>query len=166
MPRRYGSIRAPAERPNGLSAVMEASTKRRYKEFGAGRLADYNPGIVDHRQNFDAPLMSAGVFGVHRRRARDFRVTLLLERGSAYQDIRGVMIDGEAEISKGLDATIDTMIEAMGRTDNELPAVVSPPEKAKMQMAGERALVRLRPQRLLSWNRGKPPISKTVAGLK
>ena len=54
---------------------------------------------------------------------RDPRVTLLVETGQAYSELRGVMIEGEAEITTDLDETVATMVEANARTGSPLPDV-------------------------------------------
>ena len=97
---------------------------------------------------------------------RDPQVALLIESGSAYDELRGVMIQGRAELSRDLDATVDTMIEAMQTTDNEMPPASSLPEEVKRKMAGKRVLVRVRPERFISWDHGKLSKGETPAGLK
>lgn len=96
---------------------------------------------------------------------RDNRVTLLVETGSAYDELAGVMIEGEAEIAHDLDATVDTMVEAMGKTENALPPASELPDDVKRQMAGKRVLIRVRPKRFLSWDHQKLPGSKTPTAL-
>jgi PPOX class probable F420-dependent enzyme len=96
---------------------------------------------------------------------RDPRVTLLVESGSAYSELRGVMLEGRAELVKDLDATVATMIEATRGTGNQLPDVASIPQAVKEKMAGRRVLVRVRPERVVSWDHGKLPSEKTPAGL-
>lgn len=96
---------------------------------------------------------------------RDPRVTLLVESGSAYDELAGVMVEGEAEIVTDLDATVDTMIEAMGKTENALPPASELPTEVKQQMAGKRVLIRVRPKRFLSWDHQKLPSSKTPSAL-
>lgn len=96
---------------------------------------------------------------------RDPRVTLLVESGSAYDELAGVMVEGEAEIVTDLDATVDTMIEAMGKTENALPPASELPTAVKQQMAGKRVLIRVRPKRFLSWDHQKLPSSKTPSAL-
>lgn len=97
---------------------------------------------------------------------RDSRVTLLVESGSAYDELQGVMIEGEAEIVRDeLDATVDTMVEAMGKTENPLPPASDLPLEVKQQMAGKRVLIRVRPKRFLSWDHGKLPRAKTPKSL-
>jgi len=95
---------------------------------------------------------------------RDPRVTLLVERGSAYAELRGVMIEGRAEISKDLDATVATMIEATAATGSPLPDPGAIPQAMKERMAGKRVLVRVRPERVVSWDHGKLPEGKAPSG--
>jgi PPOX class probable F420-dependent enzyme len=97
---------------------------------------------------------------------RDPRVTLLIETGRAYDELRGVMIEGRATISSDLDRTVATMIKANATTGSPLPDVASIPEDMKKKMAGKRVLLSVRPQRFVSWDHGKLPRSKTPGALK
>ena len=97
---------------------------------------------------------------------RDPKVTLLVESGSSYDEIQGVMIEGRAELSTDLDATVDTMVEAMGRTANELPPASQLPVEVKKKMAGKRVLVRVTPERFISWDHGKLNANETPKGLQ
>ncbi len=97
---------------------------------------------------------------------RNPKVTLLLESGSDYDQLKGVMIEARAEISKDLDATVDTMVEAMGRTANEMPPASSLPEDVKKKMAGKRVLIRVIPERFITWDHGKLASNETPNGLK
>jgi hypothetical protein len=76
------------------------------------------------------------------------------------------MIEGEAEITKDLDATVATMIEATDKTESQLSAAASLPEDTKQQMAGKRVLIRVRPKRFTSWDHGKLPSSKMPPSLE
>lgn len=96
---------------------------------------------------------------------RDPRVTLLVETGSAYNELRGVMIEGDAEIETDLDETVATMVEANARTGSPLPDVTQIPDDVKQKMAGKRVLMRITPRRFVSWDHGKLPSSKTPSAL-
>jgi PPOX class probable F420-dependent enzyme len=96
---------------------------------------------------------------------RDPRVTLLVETGSAYSELRGVMIEGDAMITHDLDETVATMVEANARTGSPLPDVSQIPEDVKQKMAGKRVLLKVKPRRFVSWDHGKLPSSKTPAAL-
>ena len=97
---------------------------------------------------------------------RDPRVTLLVETGHAYSELRGVMIEGDAEITTDLDETVATMVEANAGTGSPLPDVSQIPEDVKVKMAGKRVLMKVKPKRFVSWDHGKLPSSKTPDGLK
>jgi len=97
---------------------------------------------------------------------RDPRVTLLVESGHAYSELQGVMIEGRAEIVKDLELTVATMIEANARTGSPLPDIELIPDDVKRKMAGKRVLLRIQPERFVSWDHGKLPSSKTPDAMK
>lgn len=97
---------------------------------------------------------------------RDPRVTLLVETGTAYSELRGVMIEGSASISTNTERTVATMVEANAVTGSPLPDVDQIPDDVKQRMAGKRVLVSVKPDRILSWDHGKLPSSKTPDALK
>ena len=78
---------------------------------------------------------------------RDPKVTLLVETGTAYSELRGVMIEGRAEIARDLEETVATMVEANSVTGSPLPDVAQIPEDVKIRMAGKRVLVKVKPER-------------------
>lgn len=96
---------------------------------------------------------------------RDPKVTLLVETGRAYSDLRGVMIEGIARLETDLDRTVATMIEANAGTGSPLPDIEQIPEDVKRRMAGKRVLVCVEPRRYVSWDHGKLPSGKTPAAL-
>ena len=97
---------------------------------------------------------------------RDPRVTLLVETGRAYSELRGVMIEGDAIITNDLDETVETMVQANASTGSPLPDVSQIPEDVKQKMAGKRVLVKIKPRRFVSWDHGKLPGSKTPDALR
>lgn len=97
---------------------------------------------------------------------RDPKVTLLVETGTAYSELRGVMIEGRAEITTDLEETVATMIQANAVTGSPLPDITQIPEDVKVRMAGKRVLVKVTPERFISWDHGKLPSSKTPDGLR
>ncbi len=97
---------------------------------------------------------------------RDPKVTLLVETGTAYSELRGVMIEGRAEITTDLEETVATMIQANAVTGSPLPDIAQIPEDVKVRMAGKRVLVKVTPERFVSWDHGKLPSSKTPDGLR
>ena len=97
---------------------------------------------------------------------RDPRVTLLIESGDAYSELRGVMIEGHASISTDTERVVATMIEANSDTGSPLPDIELIPDDVKQRMAGKRVLVTIRPERFVSWDHGKLPSGKTPEALK
>ena len=97
---------------------------------------------------------------------RDSKVTLLVETGTAYSELRGVMLEGDAEITTDLEQTVATMVEANAITGSPLPDLESIPHDVKVKMAGKRVLVSVKPTRFVSWDHGKLPSGKTPEGLR
>jgi PPOX class probable F420-dependent enzyme len=97
---------------------------------------------------------------------RDPRVTLLVETGTAYSELQGVMIEGQAAISTNTDRIVATMVEANAVTGSPLPDVEAIPDDVKQRMAGKRVLVSVTPERMVSWDHGKLPGSKTPEALR
>ncbi|OJU81498.1 MAG: pyridoxamine 5'-phosphate oxidase [Solirubrobacterales bacterium 70-9] len=88
-----------------------------------------------------------------RNLERDPRATLLVEAGETYDQLRGVMIEAEAEI----DGDYDTVL-ALGRElgiryggSGEGPEV----EAALDRQARKRVAIRFRPRRVVSWDHRK-----------
>jgi len=96
---------------------------------------------------------------------RDPKVTLLVETGTAYSELRGVMIQGRARIENDIERIVATMIEANAGTGSPLPDIELIPNDVKVRMAGKRVLVCVEPLRFVSWDHGKLPSSKTPAAL-
>jgi len=97
---------------------------------------------------------------------RDPKVTLLVETGTAYSELRGVMLEGDAEITTDLEQTVETMVEANAVTGSPLPDLELIPHDVKVKMAGKRVLVSVKPTRFVSWDHGKLPSNKTPDGLR
>ena len=96
---------------------------------------------------------------------RDPKVTLLVETGTAYSELRGVMIEGKARIETDLERTVATMLEANSGTGSPMPDIEQIPHDVKVRMAGKRVLVCIEPERFVSWDHGKLPSSKTPSAI-
>ncbi len=96
---------------------------------------------------------------------RDPKVALLVETGTAYSELKGVMIEGHASLTTDLERTVATMIEANAVTGSPLPDLDKIPEDVKRRMAAKRVLVTVTPERFVSWDHGKLPSSKTPEAL-
>jgi len=84
---------------------------------------------------------------------RDPRCCLLLEAGLGYQELRGMLIRGRAELHTELEAVLDVLLEVhakhgLGGTDSEVG-------KAMRAQAAKRVLVIVAPERVSSWDHRK-----------
>jgi nitroimidazol reductase NimA-like FMN-containing flavoprotein (pyridoxamine 5'-phosphate oxidase superfamily) len=76
---------------------------------------------------------------------RNPKVTALVESGGSMQDIRGLMVQGDAEVVRDAGQVLELMREAArrrGTADAELP------KEARLGVA----YIRVRPRRFVSWD--------------
>jgi PPOX class probable F420-dependent enzyme len=87
---------------------------------------------------------------------RDPRVSLLVESGTEYQELKGVVIYGRAEIIQDMDVIKDTLLRA---ASNDAPAKGSEGYDAMLQVmsatAAKRVCLQVRPERVVSWDHRK-----------
>ena len=84
---------------------------------------------------------------------RDPRATLLVEAGEAYDQLRGVMVEAEAEVVEGYDAVLDLGRELGGRY---APGAEGPEAEAALaHQAGKRVAIRFHARRVVSWDHRK-----------
>jgi PPOX class probable F420-dependent enzyme len=96
---------------------------------------------------------------------RDPKVTLLVESGEKYEELRGLMIQGTATITEDLDKTVQVMVEATSTPDQQLPDASELDQDLKVAMAGKRLLIRVKPERFVSWDHSKLSAGETPAAL-
>ncbi|MFQ5947816.1 MAG: pyridoxamine 5'-phosphate oxidase family protein [Acidimicrobiia bacterium] len=90
---------------------------------------------------------------------RDPRLTVLIETGEAYAELRGVMIRGTAELTDD----VDYVLEVYGRLAARYPMVRSEPvelsrqalEAAFGRYAAKNTAVAVVPERVTSWDHSK-----------
>ena len=84
---------------------------------------------------------------------RDPRATLLVEAGEAYAQLRGVMVEAEAEVVEDYDAVLDLGRELGGRY---APGAEGPEAEAALaHQAGKRVAIRFHARRVVSWDHRK-----------
>ncbi len=87
---------------------------------------------------------------------RDSRVSLLVEAGREYSELKGVVIYGTAELSEDTDAIIATLEAASQKetveTDAETRAAMY---EGMRKSASKRILIRVTPDRIVSWDHSK-----------
>ncbi len=85
---------------------------------------------------------------------RDPRITVLAEAGSAYDEVRGVSIDGTAEVIRDPHVTMRTL-QLVGARTNGQPRPDPDPDAEPPPVAYKRVTVRIHPQRVRSWDHSK-----------
>ena len=87
---------------------------------------------------------------------RDPRVSLLVESGREYAELRGVVIYGRAEIIEDLDTIKRTLVEASTRGGPPLDEDAREKMMAVMTKTAEkRVCIRIAPERIVSWDHSK-----------
>ena len=84
---------------------------------------------------------------------RDPRITAMLETGQAYEELRGLVIRGTAELVTDVQTTA-TVMSVVANKYRGLPIPTETPEAA-MPAATKRVTVRIRPERMHSWDHTK-----------
>ena len=87
---------------------------------------------------------------------RDSRVSLLVESGREYSELKGVVIYGTAELSEDTDAIIAALTAASQKETTETDAETRAAMREGMKKsASKRILIRVRPDRVVSWDHSK-----------
>lgn len=85
---------------------------------------------------------------------RDARATVLLESGSAYNELRGVMMRGRAEVVTDVNATAD-VLRLIGAKMSGVSSVSPEQNQALMAQAAKRVIIRFHPEKFASWDHSK-----------
>jgi len=83
---------------------------------------------------------------------RDPRCSLLVESGRKYEDLKGLLIRGRATLEPGTERVLD-LLERVHEKYNRGPAAGL--RDAMRHQAAKRVLIRVRPERVSSWDHGK-----------
>lgn len=88
-----------------------------------------------------------------RNLERDRRATLLVEAGETYDQLRGVMVEAEAELVDDYDSVLALGRELGGRY---APGAEGPEAEAALaHQAAKRVAIRFHPRRVVSWDHRK-----------
>lgn len=89
-----------------------------------------------------------------RNLQRDDRVTVLLESGDEYEDLKAVVIYGRAELITDLDEVHRLHMAVLLRNNSKgYPEELL--EEATRSMAHKKTAVRIRPSRIVSWDHSR-----------
>ena len=88
---------------------------------------------------------------------RDPRVSLLVESGTAYSELRGVVLYGKAELVRGADAVLDILAKVSAKSAGGAGNAPDPAalRKALMTTVPKRTGIRIRPDKIVSWDHRK-----------
>jgi len=87
---------------------------------------------------------------------RDPRVAVLAESGTEYQELRGVLFYGQAELIDDTEQVIDTLLAAAGNPAPDADAEQQQAIREGMRKnASKRVVIRVKPERVVSWNHAK-----------
>ena len=84
---------------------------------------------------------------------RDPKITAMLESGKAYTELRGLVIEGNAEVLEDTALTAKVMAQ-VGAKYNGIPVPTDTPEAA-LKVASKRVVIRINPVDIYTWDHGK-----------
>jgi PPOX class probable F420-dependent enzyme len=90
-----------------------------------------------------------------RNLERDPRATVLVETGHEYGELRGVMIEAEAEIHRDFDTVIGFAEELTLRYASGIASVEGDAKAALEAQAPKRVAIRFKPLRVATWDHRK-----------
>jgi nitroimidazol reductase NimA-like FMN-containing flavoprotein (pyridoxamine 5'-phosphate oxidase superfamily) len=86
---------------------------------------------------------------------RDPKATLLVESGTEYAQLKGVVIYARAEIIEDLDTAIDTLVKINTRGATIDASQRQALTAAVSKTASKRAVIKFHPERYVSWDHSK-----------
>jgi PPOX class probable F420-dependent enzyme len=90
-----------------------------------------------------------------RNLERDPRVSLLGEAGEVYQELRGVVLYGRVELERDTDRVLDVLAGVSARQGAGAGADPEAMRQALRAQAAKRVALRVRPERIVSWDHRK-----------
>jgi PPOX class probable F420-dependent enzyme len=86
---------------------------------------------------------------------RDPRVSVLAESGVRYEELRGVLLYGQAEITEETERVLDTLMAVTNRhrppSEDEAAAM----REVMRKQAAKRVAIRIKPDHIVSWDHTK-----------
>lgn len=86
---------------------------------------------------------------------RDPRVAVLVESGLEYQELKGVVFYGNAELIDDTEQVIDTLMGANPARQAADPEQHGAIREGMRRNASKRVLIRVKPERIVSWDHAK-----------
>lgn len=105
--------------------------------------------VIDGRIHFTTFARSQKVLNLRRNP----KITVMLESGKYYQELKGLVIEGHAAIIEDTPFTARVM-GLVGEKYNGIPAPMETPEAA-LRLASKRVTIRIDPVDIYSWDHAK-----------
>ena len=106
--------------------------------------------LIDGKVHFTTYARSQKVQNLRRNP----RISVMLETGTRYSELRGLVIEGDADIIEDdMDLAARVAMMAPSRRPAELPA--GPPSERTLRTVAKRAVIRVNPVRIYSWDHRK-----------
>ncbi len=105
--------------------------------------------IIDGKVHFTTFAKSQKVLNLRRNP----KITCMLESGKGYSELKGLVIEGDAELVEDTPFTAKVM-GMVGEKYNGIPAPTDTPEAA-LKVASKRVVVRVNPVDIYSWDHSK-----------
>ena len=105
--------------------------------------------VIDGKIHFTTFAKSQKILNLRR----DPKITCMLEAGKGYAELKGLVIEGEAELLEDIPFTAKVM-GLVGAKYNGIPAPTETPEAA-LKVASKRVIVKVNPVDVYSWDHSK-----------
>ena len=105
--------------------------------------------VIDGKIHFTTFAKSQKILNLRR----DPKITCMLEAGKGYAELKGLVIEGEAELIEDTPFTAKVM-GMVGAKYNGIPAPTETPEAA-LKVASKRVIVKVNPVDVYSWDHSK-----------
>lgn len=149
MPSRRETIRMTDEEMRQFIEEKKSLQVATLGKDGSPHLTTLWYAVVDGDIVFETFTKSQKIVNLHR----DPRISVLVEDGVQYDKLRGVSINGRAELHEDPDTVFKYAREVMKKNNPEVPAE-SLDDAARM-MSQKRTAVVVKAEKIVSWDHGK-----------
>jgi PPOX class probable F420-dependent enzyme len=149
MPKRRDAIRMTEDEMWKFIGERKSLQVATLGRDGAPHLTTLWFAIVDGEIVFETFTKSQKIVNLKR----DPRIAVLVESGTEYSELRGVSINGRAELHSDPEVVHPYALAVMRRNQPEIP--VAALEQAARQLATKRTAVIVKPERIISWDHRK-----------
>lgn len=106
--------------------------------------------LIDGRVHFTTYARSQKVQNLRR----DPKISVMLEAGTPYNELRGLVIEGDADIIEG-DSELAARVMMMSGSRRPAEPPAGPPTEQTLRAVAKRAVIRVNPVRIYSWDHRK-----------